>query len=123
MGFVHSDAFKYVIGAIVGGIGTLIAWVLQETSHYTADRRERRRAISLALTDLWEIEYHFRALNLVLERLGHSLTFQRKLKRRSGLSSSKCFFRIRPSFTSGTTRASQLSPPLSRAWIRLAPRI
>jgi hypothetical protein len=70
VGFVHSDAFKYVIGAIVGGIGTLIAWVLQETSHYTADRRERRRAISLALTDLWEIEYHFRALNLVLEKLG-----------------------------------------------------
>lgn len=74
VGFVHSDAFKYVIGAIVGGIfawsGLVIGWVLQETSHYRADRRERKRAISLALTDLWQIEHHFRVLNLLLDKLG-----------------------------------------------------
>lgn len=70
MGFLHSDGFKYVVGILVGWLGIVIGWVLQETSHSLADRRERRRAISLALTDLWDIEHHFHALNFVLEKLG-----------------------------------------------------
>jgi len=70
MGFLHSDGFKYVVGIFVGWLGIVIGWVLQETSHSLADRRERRRAISLALTDLWDIEHHFHALNFVLEKLG-----------------------------------------------------
>jgi len=70
MGFLHSDGFKYVVGLIIGWLGIVIGWLLQETSHSLADRRERRRAISLALTDLWDIEHHFHALNFVLEKLG-----------------------------------------------------
>lgn len=70
MGFLHTDGFKYVVGILVGWLGIVIGWVLQETSHSLADHRERRRAISLALADLWDIEHHFRALNFVLEKLG-----------------------------------------------------
>ena len=70
MVFLHSDGFKYVVGLFIGWLGIVIGWLLQETSHSLADRRERRRAISLALTDLWDIEHHFHALNFVLEKLG-----------------------------------------------------
>jgi hypothetical protein len=70
MVFLHSDGFKYVVGLFIGWLGIVIGWLLQEISHSLADRRERRRAISLALTDLWDIEHHFHALNFVLEKLG-----------------------------------------------------
>lgn len=84
MAFVHTDIFKYVIGGIVGGIFALIGivtgWVLQEASHHIAARDERRRAISLALTDLWEIEFHFRILHLALDKIGSVVELPAQVK-------------------------------------------
>jgi hypothetical protein len=69
MAFLHSDSFKVIVGLVIGWLGIIIGWVLQETSHSLADRRERRRAISLALTDLMEVHLHFQGIDLVLEKL------------------------------------------------------
>lgn len=68
-GFVHSENFKYIVGLLVGWLGIVIGWVLQETSHSLSERRERRRAISLALTDLLEIQLHFRAIDTMIEKV------------------------------------------------------
>jgi hypothetical protein len=69
MTFLHSDSLKVIIGLVIGWMGIVIGWVLQETSHSLADRRERRRAISLALTDLMEIHLRFQGVDLILEKL------------------------------------------------------
>lgn len=80
MGFLHSDGFKYIVGILVGWLGIVIGWVLQETSHSLAERRELRRTISLALADLWDIEHHFHALNFVFGKLGSLVTIPPQAK-------------------------------------------
>ena len=69
MTFLHSDSLKVIIGLVIGWLGIIIGWALQEISHSLASRRERRRAISLALTDLMEIHLRFQGVDLVLEKL------------------------------------------------------
>ncbi len=32
MGFLHSDGFKYVVGLIVGWLGIVVGWIMQESS-------------------------------------------------------------------------------------------
>ena len=58
-----------VIGAMLAWAGIAIGWILQEASPYLKARRERKKAIALALTDLWEIQYRLAGVHIVLTRL------------------------------------------------------
>jgi hypothetical protein len=56
-------------GAMLAWAGIVIGWILQETASYLTTRRERRKAIALALADLWEIHYLLMGLNLMFDQL------------------------------------------------------
>ena len=58
-----------VIGAMLAWAGIVIGWILQEAGSHLAIRRERKEAIALALTDLWDIQYTLAGLNLLLAKL------------------------------------------------------
>lgn len=51
----ENDWFKGISGVVIG-------WVLNELGKYGTDRRERRKAISGALSDLLEIRHQFLAM-------------------------------------------------------------
>lgn len=69
MRWIHIEELKYFFPLVVGWIGVGIGWILQEVSHSLSDRRERKQAISSALTDLLEIRFHLRIVELALEKV------------------------------------------------------
>jgi hypothetical protein len=58
-----------VVGALLTWVGIAIGWILQEATPHLQARRERKKAIALALTDLWEIQYRLAALHAMLTKV------------------------------------------------------
>lgn len=59
---LNNEWFKPIAALVIG-------WLLSEVSHYLLARRERRKAISGALSDLLEIRHQFIALNVTVNEL------------------------------------------------------
>jgi hypothetical protein len=69
--FGVSSTLLFVYGLVSGGvIGATITWLLNEYSQVLRLRREERRAVGRALTDLLNIRHRVLGLKLVTEEIG-----------------------------------------------------
>ena len=61
---IHDEAFRSVLLVMIG-------FLLAQLNSFFAGRRERKRAVSCALSDLLEIKFQFLALEQIVEQVGN----------------------------------------------------